>query len=51
MYSWRLTFKYYKNVITSFFHRKSIMYQQDAINEEDKIIGNKYILNDKKTVI
>jgi len=41
MYSWRLLFKYYKNVTIPFFHKKSIMFQQDTINVEDKIIKNK----------
>jgi len=32
-----------------FFIKKSIMHQQDTINEEYKIISNKYILNNKKS--
>jgi len=48
MYSWRVMFKYYKNITISFCHKKSIMHQQDTINEEDKIIRNKYLLNNKK---
>jgi len=38
-------------IITSFLHRKSIMNQQDTIKEKDKIIRNKYILNNKERVI
>ena len=38
-----------KTFITSFFHRKSIMNQQDTIKEKDKTIRNKYILNTLRT--
>jgi hypothetical protein len=40
-----------KNFIVSFYHRKSIMHQKDTINEEHKIIKNKYILNNTQRAI
>ena len=50
MCSWRFILKYYKNFPISFFHRKSIMHQQDTINIEVKIIRNKYILKIRKGI-
>ena len=40
-----------KAYIVSFFHRKSVMHQQNTLNEEAEIIGKKYVLNNVKTVI
>jgi hypothetical protein len=37
--------------IVSFLHLKSVMHQQNRMNEEYKIIRKKYILNNKKTVV
>jgi len=35
----------------SFFYRKSISHLQNAVNQEDKIIKNKYLVNNTKSVI
>jgi hypothetical protein len=40
-----------KTVIVSFFHKKTIMRQQNSINEEDKTIWNKRILIKEKSVV
>ena len=45
--SWSELYRFFHSVI----HRKSLMHQQNTINEDDKIIRNKYILNNMKTVI
>jgi len=37
--------------IISFFRRKRIMHQQSTLNEKDKIIKNKHIDNNTKSVI
>ena len=40
-----------KTSIVLFFRRKSVVHQQDTMNEEHKIIGYKYIFNITKTVV
>lgn len=40
-----------KTFTTLFFHGRSIMNQQDTIKEKDKIIRNKYFLNNMERVI
>jgi hypothetical protein len=45
VYSWRLMATCYENFYHFFLHTKSIMHQQNTMNEEDNIIRKKYILN------
>jgi hypothetical protein len=42
---------YVMKTFVLFFHRKSSLYQQNNVNEEDKIIIKKYVLYNTKTVI
>ena len=37
-----------KTSIILFFHKKSVMHQQNTTNEEDKVIRKKYVLNKTK---
>ena len=39
-----------KTFIISLFHRKSIIHQQNTINEEGKVIRKKQIINNTKTL-